>query len=156
MKQLINRTLVLFAIAFYGASAVNAQCTTANLNWDHLDYLDPTFVTLAQSQTQRFVIGTQRVTIAHNYTAANIVGENILHTGESSSYGTGADVQLKGNGTITYTFQNAVSNVKFSVYDIDYDQRVTVTAVNGATPVNITMARVGTVLTIAGSGTTSA
>lgn len=156
MLNQLDKLFIAFAIAMGSLVSTYGQCTTANLNWDYLDYMDPVFVTLAQSQTQRFALGTQQVTIANNYTAANIIGENTAHTGEASSYGVGADVQFKGNGIITYTFQNAVSNIKFSVYDIDFDQRVTVTALNGATPVNITMARVGTVLTIAGSGTTSA
>ncbi len=157
MNQLLNRTFVLFICALLSIFKAEAQCSTVNLNWDYLDFLDLNFVTLAQSQSQKFALGTQYVTFTHNYTGTNIVGENATHTGETGSYGTGADVQLMGDGAVTTTFQNSVTNVKFSVYDIDYNQKVTVTALNGATAINVTMVKVsGTNLTIAGSGTTSA
>ncbi len=156
MSKQLGKQFIACIAAMVSVIATYGQCTTANLNWDYLDFMAPTIVSLAQSQTQKFAIGTQSVTVTHNYSGTNIGGENQAHTGDASSYGTGADVQFTGDGTITYTFQNAVSNVRFSVYDIDYNQRITVTASNGASPVNITMARVGTALTITGSGTTSA
>jgi len=157
MKHFFAKTLLLLLLYVSVYKTTQSQCVNASINWDYLDYLDPTFVTLAQSQSQRFSIGTQYATITQNYTAANIIGENTVHTGETGSYGVGSDVQFFGNGTILFSFLNAVSNVRFSLYDVDYNQRVTVTALNGGTPVNVTMARVsGTVLTIAGSGTPTA
>ncbi len=157
MTQPVHKKLIACVVAVISLVSAWGQCTTANLNWDYVDFMAPTIVTLAQSQSQKFTIGTQYVTSTHNFTAANTLGENATHTGETSSYGTGEDVQFTGDGTVTFTFQNAVSNIKFSLYDIDYDQRVTVTALNGVTPVNITMARVTTaVLTVTGSGTTTA
>jgi hypothetical protein len=128
------------------ASTARAQCgsgyTRDTLNWDYLDfipqsgkYVSPTaWVSLAQAQTQRFSFGTQKVVITHNYTGSNIGGDVTTHTGETGSYGKGADVRFVGNGTITVTFDKAVSNVKFSLYDIDNKQRVTVTAKNGLVP----------------------
>ena len=164
LKYLIVCTLFLF----YSVSGI-AQCpggyTRDTLNWGNLDFLPNTgtytsptaWITLAQSQTQKFTLGTQTVTVTHNYSTTNDPGENTTNTGEAGSYGNGADVQFLGNGVITFTFQTAVQNVKFSVYDIDRSQKVTITALNGVTAQNITMAKIsGTVLTIAGSGTTSA
>ncbi|MEO6069271.1 MAG: GEVED domain-containing protein [Chitinophagaceae bacterium] len=125
-----------------------------------MDFLaqDPTYITLTKAQTQHFAFNKNRVTITHNYTISNAVGENALNTAETGSYGTGEDVQFIGNGIITISFQNAVQNVKFSLYDIDALQKVTVTAVNNASSIPVTtLAKVsGTLLTIAGSNTNSA
>lgn len=156
--------LILRALGFVMLSSLgvysNAQCVTTSLNWDYLDFLDPSFPqnTLVLCQNQRFAFGTQSVTITNSYSGANIVGENSTITGKTGTYGSaGDDVQFTGDGNITVTFQNAVSNVKFSVYDIDYNQKVTVIAMNGLSPGNVTMAKVsGTSLTIFGSGSTTA
>lgn len=142
-----------------------SQCASgysqASLNWDYLDYFpsagNGTYTGLSHSQTQKFAFGTQKLTITHNYTGSNAAGETAGSTAEAGSYGAGEEVQYLGDGVITYTFQTAVQNVKFSIYDIDYNQKITVTALDGATARNITMAKLsGTVLTIAGSGTASA
>ena len=151
------------------SSVVSSQCLPGyfrdTLKWDYLDflpntgtYVSPTaYINLAKSQTQYFGFGTQRVRVTHNYSGANDPGDDGTHTGSAGSYGTGFDVHFLGNGTITYTFDNPVLAAKFSVYDIDRNQRLTVTAFNGAVPVIVNMVRVsGTVLTIAGNGTLSA
>ncbi|HEX5651421.1 MAG TPA: GEVED domain-containing protein [Chitinophagaceae bacterium] len=159
MKKLYILLHFFTAWLLLAAHPASGQCTTTNLNWDHLDFLDPGFSahTLPICQSQNFAFGTQVLTVTNNYASASIIGENADHTGEAGSFGTGQDVQMMGDGTITVSFANAVSAVKFSIYDIDYNQRVTVTALNGATPVNITMALVsGTNLTITGSGTSTA
>lgn len=136
---------------------VHAQCTTARLNWDVLDFMTASFDPLNNGTTQRFTIGKQMVTITHNYSSAAFAGENNEHTGDAGSYGTGEDVKFTGNGSITFTFSTAVTNVKLSVYDIDVNQRLTVTAVNGAVPVNVVLTRAaGTYLSISGSGTPTA
>lgn len=146
---------------------LNAQCPGGynqyRLDWDYHDfipntgsYVAPTpYVTLAQSQTQRFIFGTQKVTITHNYAGSSDPGDKTTNTAAGISYGTGADVEFVGNGVINVTFDQPVRNVQFSVYDIDRNQRVAVTALNGVVPVVITnMIRVsGTTLTIAGAGT---
>lgn len=162
--------LLLFSLLFHTAALltgnVKAQCTNAQINWDYLDYLQTNTASYSSYisgglyasmvQTQSFAIGVNRLTITHNYSAANNRGENISHTGEAGSRGTGADVEFRGNGVITCTFDNAVTNTSFSLYDIDRNQVVAVTAFNGATPVNITMASVsGTTLTVVGSGGTA-
>lgn len=143
-----------------------AQCiagsNTANLNWDNLDYLVTTgnyagFVTAAMSQTQAFAIGVNRVVVNYPGTITTS-GENTVHTGEAGSFGTGADVQYNGNGNITLTFDSEVNNLQFSMYDIDNQQRVNVTAVNAAlTPLLITMTKpAGGTVAITGSGTINA
>lgn len=144
-----------------------AQCpsgyTTASLNWDYLDFLDPSFSqnTLAVCQNQKFAFGTQVVSVttsfANSPTSTNppslsrIVGENSNVTAKSGTYSTpGDDVQFMGDGAITFTFQSSVSNVKFSIYDIDYNQKVTITALNGAVPALVSIAKVsGSVITVA-------
>lgn len=163
--------LILHICAAFGlllVNKVNAQCTTANINWDYLDYLQTnsssysTYISTpalytSMVQTQRFAIGNKVLTITHNYAATENLGENGSNTGEAGSYGSGDDVQFRGNGVITCTFDSAVANLKFSIYDIDRSQKVTITAFNGVTPVNVTMAKLsGSVLTIAGSGSPSA
>lgn len=159
-----NFTCLLFTmvVAFSVQSQTcPAGTSRAMLNWDYLDYFPSSgygsYTNLAQSQTQRFAFGAQVATITHNYTGSNASGQNTTHTGSSGSYGSGADIEFSGNGVISLSFSEAVSNTRFSLYDIDRSQQVTVTALNGGSPVIITMAKVsGTVLTISGNGTTSA
>jgi hypothetical protein len=157
--------LILFFIAM-NTSISYSQCivgsNAANLNWDNLDYLITTgsysgYVTTAMSRTQAFAIGVNRVQIVYPSTITT-TGENTTHTGEAGSFGTGADVQYSGNGNITFTFDNEVNNLQFSMYDIDVNQRVNVTAVNAlAMPLLITMAKpAGGTVTITGSGTINA
>jgi GEVED domain/Secretion system C-terminal sorting domain len=170
MKKLftsILSTIVLFTLS---NTAAKAQCTAAQTNWDNLDYLSiqggsmanyltyintPALYT-SMVQTQSFAIGVNRLTITHNYTSANNLGENNTNTAEAGSRGTGADVQYRGNGIITVSFDSPVSATSFSLYDIDRSQTAAVTALNGVTPVNITMAKLsGTVIAVTGSGTTT-
>lgn len=158
--------LTAIAILLIVSSPSKPQCiagsNTANLNWDNLDYLVTTgnysgFVSAAMSQTQAFAIGINRVSIVYP-AAITTVGENTVHTGEAGSVGTGADVQYNNNGSITLTFDDEVNNVQFSLYDIDNQQRVNVTAANAAlNPLIITMTKpAGGTVAITGSGTTNA
>jgi hypothetical protein len=157
----------LLAVFFTQSIACYAQCppgyTTAALNWDYLDFLDPSFTqnTLSLCQNQRFAFGTQAVTVtttfANSSATANppslskIVGENNSITGKTGTYSTAVeDVQFMGDGTIILSFKDAVYSVKFSVYDIDYNQKITITATNGAAPVPVSIA------TFSGSGLTIA
>lgn len=162
----VTKNLLAIISLIVSADSSRAQClagsNTANLNWDNLDYLITTgnyatYVTAAMSQTQAFAIGVNRVVITYPGTITT-VGENVTHTGEGGSVATGADVQYAGNGAITITFNNEVNNFQFSLYDIDVNQRVNVTAVNtAATPLNIVMTKpAGGAVTITGSGTTNA
>ncbi len=153
----MRKFLSLFAILLLYVGSVNAQCsagyTQASLNWDNLDFLkqDPTYISASQAQTQYFAFGTNRVTITHNYNTSNEFGETSAHTGEAGSNGVGEDVHFTGNGTITFTFQTAVENLKFSLYDVDVSQTITV-----ASTQNITLSTVsGTALTINSNNLTS-
>lgn len=168
LKRLLSVPLSFCLLFLISSIQSSAQCTTAVVNWDNLDYLQTNtagysaYINTAAKytrmvQTQAFALGRSRLTISHNYTAANNKGENTTNTAETGSRGTGADVQWTGNGTIVITFDTVVTAASFSVYDIDASQKVTVTATNGAVPVNVTMAKLsGTVLTILGSGTPTA
>lgn len=148
MKQLRLFTLIALIVPVSGYS----QCTNANVNWDNLEYFitngntnytnyinTPAFFT-NMVQTQRFAIGVNRVTIGTNFTATQIIGENTSHTGETGSFGAGADVQYSGNGTITLTFDSEVTNVQFSLYDVDRSCRTQLSAQNaGGTNLNVTL-----------------
>lgn len=154
--------LLLTAVSTPSKSQCLAGSNTANLNWDNMDYLVTTgnyagFVTAAMSQNQAFALGVNRVAISYPATITT-AGENTVHTGEAGSFGTGADVQYNNNGTITFTFDNEVNNLQFSLYDIDNQQRVNVTAVNAlAVPLLITMTKpAGGTVAITGSGTINA
>lgn len=139
----------LFAgIAFSG---LNAQCSTANVNWDNLKFLVNTgnyagFVTAAQTRDQRFAFGpgVLRVQTTSNIT---INGENTTFTGQSNSYGSGASASfattvVSGTSSITLSFgTSAVTGFKFSLYDIDNGQKATVTAFNGITAIPSTLTK---------------
>jgi GEVED domain/Secretion system C-terminal sorting domain len=173
MKKLLLKTYLRAAIKIFtlvflitAGKPSYSQClagsNTANLNWDNLDYLVTTgnyagFVTAAMSQTQAFAIGVNRVVIFYP-ASITTTGENVSHTGEAGSFGTGADVQYGGNGNITFTFDTVVNNFQFSLYDIDASQQVNITAVNALGVAQIiTMAKpAGGTVTITGSGTTNA
>src|SRR4051812_40175325 len=115
MKKYVPQKCLLIALFFImHTTSVNAQCgagyTRDTLNWDYLDFLLSNgaytgFVSLAQSQTQRFTLGTQVVTITDNFAAANTYGDDNSFTAKTGSYGRGADLRFKSNGTVTFTFQ---------------------------------------------------
>ncbi|MCU0380681.1 MAG: hypothetical protein MUE58_05775, partial [Chitinophagaceae bacterium] len=169
--------MLAFIVLSLCTRQVQAQCgpgtQQAILNWDYLDFFTYTgFYTSANgylpnntwSRTQNFAFGTQRLTIAHNYADANSLGENVTHTGEAGTFGNqngaavDADIEFIGNGTVTLTFENEVSNLRFSMYDIDRGQRVQLDARNAANvQQNVTMATfAGTVLTISNNNTPNA
>lgn len=141
-----------------------SQCTNFVLDWDYREFFARdnstirTYTSLAQSQAQYYAFGTNSLTINHNYTPdASVGGDNIDHTGSTGSYGTGADVEFTSNGTITLTFQSAVSNLKFSLYDIDRSQRVQFAATDGATSRNIILSKVsGTIISFTNNNSTNA
>lgn len=164
MKTLLPITLMILMII--GSNNSFGQCSTANLNWDNLAYLvnrgDYASYTVGGTtsgvsntimQTQRFTLATNTVTITSNYSNTTSLGNSTAHTGQGGSYATGADVQFVSNGVLGFRFASAATAVRFSIYDIDVNQRVQITALNGATSIPVIVARVsGTVLTIAGSG----
>ncbi|MBC7535091.1 MAG: hypothetical protein H7258_05300 [Ferruginibacter sp.] len=162
MKQNILPKCLLLGLFFLCfLIKTTAQCpagfTRDTLNWDYLDfipnsgaYVTPTaFVTLAQSQTQRFTFGTQQVTVTHNYTGNNIGGDVTTHTAKAGTYGVGADIRFRNNGTVTFAFKNAVQNIKFSLYDIDRSQKIALSAANGVVPVNVAVSLLsGSILSV--------
>ena len=135
MKPFIRSCVAMFVLLSSFTAEVQAQCTNANVNWDNLDYLITTgnyspWVTAAMSQTQRFSIGRNAVAITFN--TLTTAGENTTHTGEAGSFATGADVQYSGNGTITLTFDAEVTNVRFTIHDVDRTCRTQLSAQNAA------------------------
>jgi hypothetical protein len=169
MKKRLHTTLLftLMALAWQPVKT-DAQCgpgtTRDTLNWDYLDFLPNSgtyispiaFITLAQSQTQKFTFGTQRITVTHNYSGAAVGGDVTTHTAETGSFGKGADIRFRGNGDVVFTFRDPVQSLKFSIYDIDFGQTMSVTAVNGITPAPITATTLaGSILSVSGNGTAS-
>lgn len=165
-KTLPSAIIILLLIFFAKPIKSTAQCgpgtTRDTLNWDYLDFLPNSgtyvspiaFISLAQSQNQKFTFGTQRLTFTHNYTGTNIAGDVATHTAETGSFGKGADIAFRSNGKITMTFRDPVQSLKFSLYDLDYGQSVTVSATNAALPVPITATTLaGSILNVTGSGT---
>jgi len=136
-----------------------AQCiagyTAARLDWENIDFL-PSNNTLYTNfynattfpYTQKFGIGTRTVTFSMS-NDLTLAGENNDQTADA-----GADVEFSGNtGTITMTFDQEVMNVRFSIYDIDRRQNVTINSRNAANN-NVTtlLARRSTaILTLAGN-----
>ncbi|HYF29987.1 MAG TPA: GEVED domain-containing protein [Chitinophagaceae bacterium] len=164
MKTFVRDCILLITLTMSALSG-SAQCAagwnSATINWDNLDYLTRTgnysaFVTNQMRDTQYFTIGVNRVKVQLNTIATN--GENTINTAEAGAYGTGSDVEYNGLGSITFTFDDLVQNLQFSLFDIDISQVVTVTAINDLlAPLDITMSAVTAgIITVAGSGTTTA
>ena len=158
---------------------VSAQCLSGynqfTLKWDYLDYIiynanytfsNGYYTSLPYVQNQFFSFGRQRLNIACNYSKNNIFGENATHRGETGSYGNGkpgvtgaaidADVQFLGNGQIILTFDTAVYNCQFSMFDVDNMQIVDLAAVDAlGTPLPIAITTLGaTQLTVTNNNTT--
>ena len=165
-------SLVIMAHCIFSASSYS-QCTNYTVNWDNLDFLhntsgswynvvppggSSTFVTNTMKQSQNFAIGpTNMLTIATTIPVTGSSpnwGEITTHTGETGAYGTGADLAFIKVGTvastITLTFLNEVTNVRFSVFDIDQEITFAPTATNaGGSAVSITLTKpAGTTSTI--------
>lgn len=160
MRKLLP-LVVAFAMSITGAYG---QCPSgynaAALNWDALEYF-PTGgytgypLSGTMSPNQSFAFGKNRLTIT--YTGCTSAGENGTHTGSTGSYGSGDDVQFKNDGTVTLTFASEVTNLKFSIYDVDLRQKLQISASNAANvQQNITITTLGTtILTPTGNGGTS-
>lgn len=166
MKQNILQKCFFIACLFIiHSTSVNAQCgagyTRDTLNWDYLDFLQTTgsysgFVSTAQMQTQRFAFGKQVLVITHNYAGSNALGDDNSFTAKTGSYGRGADLKFKSNGVVTFTFQAAVQNVKFSLYDIDRNQKINVSALNGASGTNVSVSTLaGSILGLSNNNTSN-
>src|ERR1700712_793242 len=133
LRTLSTLCLALSTIAAFGQCP--AGYNQVVLNWDYLDYFTYTgnytsangyLSSNALVKTQTFSFGTQRVVITNNFADVNVLGDNSLHTGETGGYGTGDDIEFNANGTITFTFDNEVQNLKFSIFDLDNSQSATI------------------------------
>jgi hypothetical protein len=166
-RKLLRSAAFIFLASIQPTFVSFSQCgpgyTQAQLNWDNLDYyfnsgfnIAPyghsagNYITNAWEQTQKFAIGSNYLTLA--VSAAGIVkGDTSAHTGDIPLF-TGNDVQYTptANGqTITITFNNEVTNVRFTLYDIDGASQVNFAAQNLLAlplPVNMTF-QFGTTLT---------
>ncbi|HEV7781717.1 MAG TPA: GEVED domain-containing protein [Chitinophagaceae bacterium] len=157
LKRLISVPILsLLLLSAITGNKAAAQCTNATVNWDNLDYYITTgsysgYVTAAMAATQRFAIGMNAVTIAYSGTLTNN-GEsngNTADAGNDVSYTTGTGGS--NTATIILTFDREVTALRFSLYDIDSRQQVSVNSKNGLglTLNNTTLAkRSGGVLTL--------
>jgi hypothetical protein len=163
--------IIIAATSVSISQNAHAQCTAAELNWDNLDFLPSNNVrytsfypSVAFPYNQNFTIGTRTVNFVMA-PASNIAldGENGTNTAHAGSLaGAGDDVQFttsaSSNSTITITFDLEITNLAFSMFDLDNSQSVNFTAVNaGGTLQNITVVRAntGSGITITGSGGTN-
>jgi GEVED domain/Secretion system C-terminal sorting domain len=162
MKKLFTSILFAIVLIASAATAVKAQCTAAQLNWDNLDYLVTSgsysaFVTNAQASSQNFTIGTNRVNIAASTTNFTLNGENTTHTGDLATY-TGNDVEffpIASGDSVVITFDQPVTNPNFTLYDIDKSAVYTITARDASNaPVVLTIGfQATTILTLGGTPT---
>ncbi len=159
----------LLVVCLFSFRPAASQCTAAELNWDNLDFLPSNntrytsfYPSAAFPYTQHFAIGTRKVSFS--MAPANIItlngenGNNTAHTGSFAA--AGDDVHFTTNSavasTITFTFDAEVENVRFSIFDVDQNQRVAIVATDASSgSENIGMVRAsGTSgITVAGSGT---
>lgn len=165
---------LVFVTAITVPSRIFAQCTPSELNWDHLDFLPSNNIRYTSyypaatfPYNQNFTMGTRTVNFTMtpaNNTNFTLDGENGVNTAHAGSFATAGDdveftTNVTSNCTITFNFDADVTNLAFSMFDVDNNQRVNFTAVNGASaPQNISVVRASGVsgITLAGSGTTSA
>jgi hypothetical protein len=162
----------ILVLSTSGISQCPGGYNQAQLNWDHIDFLPSNnirytsfYPSSAFPYNQNFTIGPRTV----NFTMApqaNITlnGENGTNTGHTGSFSTaGDDVQFtttsSSSTTITITFDAEVANVRFSVFDVDINQRVNFRANNTLGVFqNIILANANatSAITFSGSGSTSA
>lgn len=167
MKKLLQNLILIISIILFNHTA-KAQCIssdTLNWDWQYMNVLPVSGV--------NFMFGTSSMRLSWTAAASNtnaLIGTGGAtsngkiqprHTGEAASFGFGSDLQFNVSaGADTFVFADTVRNLKFSIYDIDQRQTVTITArdISGAAIPITTLAKtnVASTLTIAGSGTNSA
>jgi len=156
--------LYLSTLPENGFSQCGMGTTRDTLNWDYLDFLPNSgayvtpipFVTLTQSQEQDFTFGKLTVRVNHNYSGNNVMGDVTTHTGEPGSFGLGADICFRNDGSVSFTFSQPVNDLKFSVYDIDFGQSIDITAFDGANPALINSSVLaGSILAVTGNGSSN-
>lgn len=161
MTRALLIVLTTIILSLTSAGQCPAGMNQGKVDWDYLEFFPSaglgSYTNVNHSQTQHFSLGTNRVTMTHNYTGSNAPGENGDHTGSASTYGTNEDLRFVGNGSITLSFASAVQTLQFSLYDIDQLQTVSFSALNGVTPVNIGLTTVGSsIITISNNNTPTA
>ena len=160
MKTYLQKPIfiLLIGIGCILTQKAYGQTTSDTINWD-LQY----FKTLPATGVN-YMMGVNSMRMSWTAAASNtntFLGRNALHTGEVTSFGRGNDVMFNVSaGADTLVFADTVRTLKFSIYDIDVRQNVTITAKDiSGTAINITTlakANILSTITIAGSGTTSA
>lgn len=177
MKNFYRYMLIAIAYIIVSITHVSGQCgpgyTQSQLNWDWLDFLPSNNTNYTdwydlplpstRGYIQTFSIGTRRVdfTMAST-TNFTLNGENSTNTAHTGSFAiAGDDVQFTttttSNRTITMTFDTEVTNVMFSLFDLDNNQRVTIAAVNStplAVPALLTKANILSGIVIVGQQAT--
>jgi hypothetical protein len=143
MKKHYQLLLFSFLVYFFTlfTSNVKAQCpggyTRATLDWDNRDFLVSTgnyspFVSAARAATQRFIIGTNGVEINYSGSITNN-GEGSTHTADAGQDLFFSAVPSSGNtASIVLTFDGEVVDLRFSIYDIDRRQRISVNGKNAS------------------------
>ena len=163
--------LILSTFILYFSINTKAQCITSDtLNWDW-QYFNPNAL---PTSGVNFMMGVSSMRLSWRAAAGNtntLISTNGVpnttgviaprHTGEAASFGFGNDLQFNVSaGADTFVFADTVRNVKFSIYDIDQRQAVTITARNqsgGAVPITtLAKTNIASTLVIAGSGSNSA
>ena len=162
------------ASCFLVPTSAFSQCTSYTVNWDYLDFLHNSggswysfispstgqpFVTNTMKQSQNYALGpTNVLNIATSIPVAGsgvFYGDLTNHLGEIAGY-TGTDVSFTptaGGQTIIFTFLNEVSNASFTLYGVDRQQVISVTATNtGGTAQTVTATTyASSILTISGT-----
>ncbi len=173
----VRSLLSLCFVLFQYQAVLFAQCgggyTQSQVNWDKLDYYfngtKPynSYVSNAMEQAQKFALGPNYVTISTSSsnlvnpgTADGVSAENGTHTGNLTNYA-GADVQYNPSAdgqSVTLTFNEEVTNLNFTLYDIDGSQRIDFAATNAsstALAINVAL-QASTILTVTNNNATNA
>lgn len=152
-----------------------AQCpggyTQSELNWDHLDFLPSNntryssfYPSAAFPYTQNFAMGTRSVNFIMAPAATLVLnGENSTNTAHAGSHANAGDdihftTTAASDNTITVRFDDEVANLRFSLFDLDNGQRITITAVNAggaAQVITLENAAASSGITLSGSGSTT-
>jgi len=157
------RTAATILVLLSTAIIASAQCTPAAITWEwqykYTSFTNPTRFAMGVTNMSMGWTGAVTSPVGNASTFIGPTNKNFTGFG-ATGYGRRDNVEFTvGAGTITLTFENEVSNVKFAIYDIDKSQTATVSAVNAAAtalPVTMVGSNTTTNEVITGSTTTSA
>lgn len=160
VQKVVFIAIFLFAISYSKLISAQTTCgagyTKAGVNWDW-QYYNPSRPMPASPINFMFGKNIMRFAWSGTNTFRGIPVTD-EHTGSGSSFGSGTDLKLVvGNGADTLIFDYEVTNVNFSVYDIDNGQALNVRAYNAANVLQtVTLARAaGTTLSPATTTSTN-